>query len=187
MAAPVVVVQTPNGRLSPAAPSLLSGGKQSLGVGGAKLLNPPAQMSTGAYINRTDAAAAAVGVADASNVNRELLWLEPEPKTGVLLVRPEDRQRYGLENQPTLLQQAHLCSSRQFRLNFRNKGFIIARWFNALLMGIILGTLALNAPVTNLQLRIGLSLYACIFVGGFGGSDARGPSDVWVAKGHHRV
>jgi hypothetical protein len=176
--APVVVVQTPSGRLSPAAPpSLQASGKQGVGgsttsvvpgQSGAKPLISPAQMPAldGAYINRTDAAAAAVGVADAANVNRELLFLDPEPKTGVLLVRPEDRQRYGLENQPTLLQQAHLCSSRQFRLNFRNKGFIIARWFNALLMGIILGTLALNAPVTNLQLRIGISLYACIFVGG---------------------
>lgn len=87
-----------------------------------------------------------------------------QPEKGVPLVREEDRFRYGFENSPTPLQQARLTIGRQLTLNTRNRSYMIARWANALLMGLILGTVALNPPLSNFPLRVGLSLYSVIFV-----------------------
>jgi ABC-type multidrug transport system ATPase subunit/ABC-type multidrug transport system permease subunit len=83
---------------------------------------------------------------------------------GIVLVSEEDKFHYGFQNSPTPIQQARLTIGRQLTLNRRNKGYVLARWVNALLMGIILGTVALNPPLSNAPLRIGLSLYSVIFV-----------------------
>jgi hypothetical protein len=71
---------------------------------------------------------------------------------------------YRLDAVPSVWTQTRLCAQKQFKLNFRNKSFIFARWINVTVMSIILGTIALNTPLTAFQVRFGLALYTCIFM-----------------------
>lgn len=97
------------------------------------------------------------------DVNAHCKGYAPAPH-GVTLTHEWERQQYSMSSVPSVMAQTRMLASRQFKLNFRNKGFIIARWLNVVIIAIVLGTLTLNAGLDQFQLRFGLALYCCIFM-----------------------
>lgn len=80
--------------------------------------------------------------------------LAAAPPDGVQLNSPEDRHRYGFHNQPSVGQQVHLLFWRQVKLTTRNRGYVLARWINALIIGLIVSTVAFGGSATSVQLRV---------------------------------
>lgn len=73
---------------------------------------------------------------------------------GVQLLSAEDKHRYGFHNQPSVAQQVHLLFWRQVKLTTRNRGYVLARWINALLIGLIVSTVAFGGSSSSVQLRV---------------------------------
>lgn len=76
---------------------------------------------------------------------------------GVQLLLPEDKHRYGFHNQPSVAQQVHLLFWRQAKLTTRNRGYVLARWINALIIGLIVSTVAFGGSSSSVQLRVSTS------------------------------
>lgn len=87
----------------------------------------------------------AAAVAVEPNVNAHVAPSGAYATQGVVLQSAEDRQLYGLAMRPSFATQTAMCGERQVRLTFRNKGLLIARWLNVLVMGLVISTLAINA------------------------------------------
>lgn len=60
---------------------------------------------------------------------------------------------------------ARLLMGRQGKLISRNRVLLVARLVNSAVMGAILATLFINPPPSAFQLRFGLALFSCIFIG----------------------
>ena len=87
------------------------------------------------------------------------------PKAGgVALESPAAKLAYGNANAVPLWKQAALTLNRQRKLVYRNKGLMIAKLLNSLVMSLILGTLFLEPPRTSFQLKYGLALFSVLFI-----------------------
>jgi ABC-type multidrug transport system permease subunit len=65
----------------------------------------------------------------------------------------------------TFWRQLQLTIKRQYKLVRRNKGLLIARISNSVLVGLLLGTLFLQLPLSSFQSRFGLLLFSATFIG----------------------